>query len=294
MYSGKSGRDKGTLFQLKQLINRTAVRADPSKDLKAVEDFFLLVWEAHVVASAKAVLARENIQSVDVLSGKITEMFVELFPSGVSAHSDHVYTYGAEVLNLGLMYHGFHDAIREGDGDRVILYWKVLLLLFKTANHHNYSKEALLLLVQQQTLPERLAEQVKWSRFVNNRGKTGCNIPCDLVLEHLSRRLKTVLHNLGANIRPNAIVRAAKSIGIIDEVCRTFEDSLAIHHASAHHPVPADHKDFDKVLEVLLEKDIFSKMDSTRQHSQFKFSHTLLVQGDRDKLIKGEVRQKST
>ena len=124
--------------------------------------------------------------------------------------------YGLQVFNLGLLYHGFRDAIRDGDGDRVILYWKALLIIFRTSNYHNYSKEALLLLVQQQTFPERLAMQMKWSRFVNNKGRTGCNIPCDLAMEHLNRRLKSILHNLEANIQPSSIVRDAKSIGIID------------------------------------------------------------------------------
>ena len=67
-----------------------------------------------MVATGKAVLAKENIQSVDVLSEKINEMLV---PSGAPAHSDHVYAYGLEVLNLGLLYHDFDDAIRERDGD---------------------------------------------------------------------------------------------------------------------------------------------------------------------------------
>ena len=34
-------------------------------------------------------------------------------------------------------------------------------------------------------LPPRLAEGVKWSRFVNTCGLPGHNISCDLHMEHL-------------------------------------------------------------------------------------------------------------
>ena len=50
--------------------------------------------------------------------------------------------------------------------------------------------------------------------------------------------------------------------------------------------MPTDYKDFNKVVDVLLENDVFEKMDGKRQHSQFKFSHTLFVQGDKDKFVK--------
>lgn len=42
-----------------------------------------------------------------------------------------VYDYACEVTSLGLFYLDMKDAVREGDGDRVLLHWKYLLLLFK-------------------------------------------------------------------------------------------------------------------------------------------------------------------
>ena len=45
-------------------------------------------------------------------------------------------------LNSCLIWHGFHDSIREGDGDRIIRYWKMLLIILKASNHYNYAKEA--------------------------------------------------------------------------------------------------------------------------------------------------------
>ena len=105
-----------------------------------------------------------------------------------------MYSYACEVLSLGLFYFVFRDSIREGDGDRDMIVWKYLLLLFKASKRTNYAIEALTLLAQYYLiLPPRLAEQLKWSRFVNVHGIPGHNISCDLHMEHLNREVKTAI-----------------------------------------------------------------------------------------------------
>ena len=47
---------------------------------------------------------------------------------------------------LSLIWHSFHDAIKEGGGERIVRYWKLLLIIFKASNHRNYAKEAVLFL----------------------------------------------------------------------------------------------------------------------------------------------------
>ena len=65
LFSKKSALEKGTMYQLKNLINRTAV---PTENLKAAEDFLLVVLHAHIVAASKAVVSRNNIASVGELT----------------------------------------------------------------------------------------------------------------------------------------------------------------------------------------------------------------------------------
>ena len=48
----------------------------------------------------------------------------------------------------------FRDAVKEGDGDRIVLYWKLLLPVFKQQGHHNYAKEAFVFLPQTLFLSE--------------------------------------------------------------------------------------------------------------------------------------------
>ena len=56
--------------------------------------------------------------------------------------TDNVYNYASAVLNDVLLQLEFKDAIREGDGDRILRCWKVLLLYYRSANRINYSAEA--------------------------------------------------------------------------------------------------------------------------------------------------------
>ena len=135
--------------------------------------------------------------------------------------ADKVNLYSKELLSLGLLHKEFGDAIREGDGQRVLRCWKYLLLIFKASKRNNYSIEAFTFLAQQQfVLSPRLAHQQLWSRFINTSGKEGHNVPCDLHMEHLNRVLKDSIQQLGANKTKKAIIRAGKCIDKLDEVLR--------------------------------------------------------------------------
>jgi len=64
LFSKQSAVEKGTLYQLKNLINRTAVPTEPDTNLKAAEDFLLAVLHAHIFAAAQTVLSLKTTSSV--------------------------------------------------------------------------------------------------------------------------------------------------------------------------------------------------------------------------------------
>ena len=122
LFTKKSAAEKGTLYQLKNLLNRTAVPLDPSDNMKAAEDSLLVVLHSHIVAAAKAVLDEsEAIDDVLSLSKTIVENHITITLPSSSANKpssvkclDKVNMYATEVLTLGLLWHSFHDAIKEG------------------------------------------------------------------------------------------------------------------------------------------------------------------------------------
>ncbi len=70
-----------------------------------------------------------------------------------SVCGDEVHLYATELLTLGLLWHGFHDSTREGDGERLLRYWKFMLIIFKSTGHCNYAKEAVIFIFQKAKTP---------------------------------------------------------------------------------------------------------------------------------------------
>lgn len=61
-----------------------------------------------------------------------------ILPGDISCTTDGVMNYANELMSLGIFYLNFKDAIREGDGERVLVCWKFLLPLFKVSDRRNY------------------------------------------------------------------------------------------------------------------------------------------------------------
>ena len=80
----------------------------------------------------------------------------------------------SEVMSLGMIWHNYYDAIKEGDGGRVLRIWKYLMLIFRDTGHRNYAKEAALLLINYHfASTERVALQIMTSHFLNTNGRVG-------------------------------------------------------------------------------------------------------------------------
>ena len=166
--------EKGTLFHLRNVINRRNVTKRCKEDLNAHEDFLLLVIRSHIIASTLKLLGMSSVASepspsmlspetwmlnaadrsskvMDIASqviDKHVDFSMEFRPADAPDRSvnkddtDCVHSYACEVMNLGLLYMEFCDAVKEGDGDRVIREWKYLLLLYRASKRQNYAIEA--------------------------------------------------------------------------------------------------------------------------------------------------------
>ena len=121
--------------------------------------FLLTVLSYHVLVAAKTIINELLPGSLDIhqLSQLVVSKFVPfLNPTNHSATEnerrnsnseltivdgvfvadinqtkekcdDGIFVYACEVLSLGLLWHCFHDAVKEGVGRRVITIWKYLL-----------------------------------------------------------------------------------------------------------------------------------------------------------------------
>ena len=307
LYDGSSVMDSGSLFQLRTLINRRNVVSDVSKDLTACEEFMELVTVGHVLAAAIHIAGAADIAglSTNILSPgnspmmniisitktlchqMVTLVFTKDASKARSSSNDHVMEYAKETLSLGLLLLEFKDAVREGDGNRVLRCWKFFFLIFHATQHKNYCLEAFNLLMQYYyVLPPRYAQQMLWGRFINSEGKPGHNISADLHMEHLNRLLKGTISHLSANKTPQAIERAGKVLGVLNDILIEFDQSTG-GHASSMHTIRSEAEDLIKVVTELSEKRVFN-YESGRKHKTFPSieCNTLLKRIKEEKLQK--------
>ncbi len=277
--------DKGTLCQLRNLINRRNISKSPKNNVNASEDFMEVIVNGHILAAVMSYLGMSSIhdrpspsivshdvwmESDDVrrlvlhsIAEHVISQHVDLAtsfkdPSHSGSDKGTAYEYACELLTLGLVIFDFKDAIREGDGDQVLLLWKYMLILFKATGRKNYAIEALTLLSQYHILlPCNLAEQLKWSRFINVRGLPGHNISCDLHMEHLNRLVKVSIEGLGANKSEKSIKRVAKAMGVLTKATNSFDCEVGIVSTSGKHSEKSQLKDLKTIIQQLVECDPF-------------------------------------
>ena len=183
--------------------------------------------------------------------------------------TDGVLEYAREVFSLGLLYLEFQDAIREGDGLRVLRCWKYFLPIFRGSGRKNYALEALNLLYQHKYyLSPRLRQQILFSRFVNVHGGQGHNISADLHMEHMNRVTKEALEHLGANKTERAIVRSSKCAHSVLLLTSNIDACLGTKTPSGAHRMPEATRDITTMVEILVRAENFADKDK-RFHPSF-------------------------
>jgi hypothetical protein len=124
------------------------------------------------------------------------------------------------ILNFSLCYFAMRDAVREGDGDRVHVYWKVFFVMCERTHHTNYVVECIDQYAQLfALLPKSMALEQKYNRFVNQRGGLGKCIPMDLMLKFWNKLAKVLLAAVGyRNLTPQKIIDIGASISTIHSI----------------------------------------------------------------------------
>ena len=184
---------------------------------------------------------------------------------------DGVFEYACAVLNDGLNFLEFRDAIHEGDGERIIRCWKVMLLYFFHGKRTKYTLEAIhLQAAVSACVSPCLREELIWCRVVNTCGGLGNNLPTDLYMEHLNRTLKDYLGGLGPNASEKNMVQMSKSLRGLMDVTKYFDDISEISPESISHTKYSNNKDAQLILkELTTESKVFDYIPG-RFHKSFK------------------------
>lgn len=162
-----------------------------------------------------------------------------------SENSDDMFNYQCSLMDHGLLYMNFTDAIAEGDGDRIMRCWKFLLLHFYSdKGSTKYAIEALYLQLQQQALlSPRQAYRQRWNRSVNNRGGSGKNVPLDLDVEHDNNAVKEAIRKLGPNVTNSTVQRSAQMLPVARQIVDVVGRECQVMKRSGIHFVHTARKD---------------------------------------------------
>ena len=188
-----------------------------------------------------------------------------------SKQVDDVYNYNCALLTDCLLFFNFLDAIKEGDGARVMRQYKYIMLYCKADGSHS-TKYALECLYQfflvNALLSPRDSERFVWNRTVNNNGKKGTNIPLDEDTEHSNNSIKQGIRNLGPNVTENAVQRLSYAESPTASILGNLDDSIKRLSRSGKHSTGGLEKDLHELIKRAIEFQIFTELEG-RSYKQF-------------------------
>ncbi|SMN01458.1 hypothetical protein SPONL_2037 [uncultured Candidatus Thioglobus sp.] len=184
-YSFGSAAQYGTLYQLRNAINRNNVVKKPIDRFDACEDFLILVVECHIIAATMKMLGMSSVHGIPIsqyvpsgtstlpadqrrkilnrVTGDLMDKYFEFQynqpKKGTS--TDMVLHYAKYIFSYGCFYLEFRDGIKEGDGVRLLRCQRYTLPMFLSSGRKNYSIETVNMLLQHDyVLSERQAAEL--------------------------------------------------------------------------------------------------------------------------------------
>ncbi len=163
----------------------------PKKDVNSCEDFIIIVTSALLVTAAMATFQLKSphdyptnqlvpwpgADTIWTLSdfdrekclrdmcGQVFDKFINFkFTQTTKSGKDHIFNYSVQLLRLGCFYLEFRDAIKEGDGERVLRCWKYMIPIFSASGNTNYACEAVNLVLQHSYTGHSISIQRKLKR----------------------------------------------------------------------------------------------------------------------------------
>ena len=190
----------------------------------------------------------------------------------LSSHTttDHVYEYSKTLLHRGLGERVRSDAIRQNDGERMLMHWKYDMLEFESMNHPKHFIEGYSLLTDVNGgASKRIAHQIKWNRTVNLTGGKGKNNSMGVAMEILNKEFKQAVKSCGRDLTPSAVKRYSRVLGMRKEFQRIFDTKKTRTRSLGHQRGARDVKeDTLELAQLLLDSKCLQKIPG-RSHNGF-------------------------
>ncbi|XP_078590946.1 uncharacterized protein LOC144870520 [Branchiostoma floridae x Branchiostoma japonicum] len=191
----------------------------------------------------------ENMPSTDNQTEAHTE---DVQMSESSKKEDFKYNYNCSVLREGLFDMVKKDSVNEGDGSRILRNWKFDMIQYYQNKHTHYKDLAFRYISQHKALlTPRLSASILHNKTINTHGLPGKNIPKDLHMEFLNKKVKEGLSRLGPNMTSKTIAREGRSLKILQDVLDTFDTDLVSYRGIGKHTVPNMQEEIHMLVEEM-------------------------------------------
>ena len=136
--------------------------------------------------------------------------------SATPPKEDRLMNYASQCLQLGVMLMQLNDTEKEGDGERCIMNWKLLMLYFRSKKRGmKYAFEAMRLITCVRALyTEKTAHRIIHGQFVNVR--VGVN---DLMMEMTVKDDKEILKGMCGNKTLKAVEGSTSAAMVVVVIC---------------------------------------------------------------------------
>ena len=184
---------------------------------------------------------------------------------------DRILNYGMQVIQLGVFLLQLDDTEREGDGERMMRNWKLLMLYSRSRKRaKKYAFEAMRLITNCYALfSEKMAHRIIHGQFVNPKGGEGNNYANDLKQEHIVKANKVVLRGLCGNKTLKAVTRSTTSAYCQKVIIDNLDKQNKIHKNSSSHTYGNCEEDVKDMMETLRKLKPF-QFTVDRYHKSFQ------------------------
>lgn len=170
-----------------------------------------------------------------------------------SSPDDCLMNYGLQCIQLGTMLMQLNDTEKEGDGDRSLIDWKLLMLYFRSrARGAKYAYEAMRFITFVKALyTEKMAHRILHGQFVNEKGGAGNNCANDLRMEMLVKTNKSILQGMCGNKTLTAVQRSTSAAHGMEKIVKTFDEQCSVHADSTRHTETTNKDDIKEMIGVV-------------------------------------------
>lgn len=227
----------------------------------------IVFWPFDLLAVYKPPHQHSTTEDRDQEKEQSHRNVISSIPCG--GQEDHRLNYGLQVIQLGVMLMQLNDTESEGDGERSLINWKMLMLYFRCRSRgKKYAYEAMRFITCVKALySEKTSHRVLHGQFVNPKGGAGNNYANDLKMEHCIQDNKVSLRGMRGNKTLKAVERSSGSAYGQKEFCNQFDAQCKIPPESTRHTHACSTEDTKAMLSIIQETNPFQYEAGRKLHS---------------------------